>query len=129
MKKMYTAKIIGFDSDDVVIISIHGVTLYCFCFNVGDSVHVGEIWSVELEILDIDFSSIEENHSENRGAIRVGESLTYLLQGIYYADIQSIDVGFLLDLSGGALYDYGYLDQKNISIKVIRFDVEFIKHL
>ena len=127
MRKKYKAQIIGFDTDDVVIISIEGVILYCFCFDVGDDVHIGETWFVDLEILDMDLDSIEESNPENKCAIRVNDSLTYLLQGIYYADIQSIDIGFLLDLSCDALYDYGYLDRKNISVTVTRFDVEFIE--
>ena len=127
----YRVKVLEYDEfEDIVIVLINNITLKCFSFNLDSGlINVGDLWVAHLQLLDFDIDSLKEVNSNRKGVTCINSSLAYLIEGKYNAETQSIDIGFTLDLDSKALYDFSYLDNKTIQIKVLRFDIDFVRKI
>lgn len=130
--KNYIATVIKFDNmdDDIVTVLIDEIVLTCYCYGLNkNEVKIGDKWIISLDILDFYENSIKEIERGEKCATPLGKSLSYILKGIYDADNQTIDIGILLDINSDKMYNYSYLDKKNITISILRFDIEFVNRL
>lgn len=127
-KKKYEVEIIGLSSDveEEIKIRLNDFSINCFCNKLSERPIIGSKWFVYLEAIIFDEINIEEISNGIEGFSPVNNSFSYFLCGVYNADKQSVNVGFDIDLSDADLYDFAFLDGKNVKILISRFDIELI---
>ena len=126
----YIAKVLQFDKleSDIVTVLINNVKLKCYSFNLDtDNVRANDSWIVQLHILDFDLDSLKQLNNNCKGVTYIDNGLSCIVKGKYNAESQSIDLGFVLYLDSDLLCDFSYLDNKNIEIEILRFDIDFIR--
>lgn len=107
-----------------VLISIAGVHLVCFAWNMPQSVEVGNSYSVQLNLMQFDDYDLHESPSYSETLERVDNSYTYSVTGVLSGSSICCQ-GFVLEdeiLSD----EYSYLNGKMVSITADRIDVVFL---
>ena len=99
----------------------------CTIVNINDeeiTIKIGDETMVDILLYD-DLEISESNKSENC-IKRKGNSFAYSLYGILDIDNSMLKSEIDFEIAPEELFDYGYLDGKEVKIDTIRIDFEFI---
>lgn len=110
-------------NDEEITIKIGDAHITGFS-NSGVSKEIGDETMVDILLYD-DLEISESNKSENC-IKRKGNSFAYSLYGILDIDNSMLKSEIDFEIDPEELFDYGYLDGKEVKIDAIRIDFEFI---
>ncbi|WP_214824122.1 hypothetical protein [Exiguobacterium algae] len=124
----YTAKIIEFSPliEEEAVLEINGRRLVVFINHCPFKINQGGQYQVEINLAILDDFVISKNDSDTKGIEQIGDSFSYYIIGTLNIDNGTIDTGILFEIDGEFLFDYGYLHNQNVRIRVDRLSVNFI---
>lgn len=124
----YTAKLIELSPliEEEAVLEINGQRLVAFINNCPFEIIQGGQYLVEMELAILDDFIISKIDSDEKGIEQIGDSFSYLIRGTLNIDTGTIDAGILFDVDREFLFDYGYLHNQNVQIRVDRLSVDFI---
>lgn len=124
----YTAKIIELSPliEEEAVLEINGQRLVAFINNCPFEINRGGQYLVEMELAILDDFVISKTDSDEKGIEQIGDSSSYFIIGTLNIDTGNIDAGILFEVDSEFLFDYGYLHNQNVQIRVDRLSVDFI---
>lgn len=123
MKNMKYNCIIVNINDEEITIQIGGLHITGFS-NSGVSKEIGD--ETMVDILLYDDLEISESNQKVNCMERKGNSFAYSLYGILDIDNCMLKSEIDIEIDSEELFDYGYLDGKEVRIDTIRIDFEFV---
>lgn len=119
----YSCTIKNIEEEYDVTIQINNLVLVGLDYFGISEKEIGKKKWVEIELFDeIKIVPAQKNIKNIK---RVGDSFSYVITGILDINKSSIHSLIDFDLSPNILFDYGYLDQKYIDLKILRMDFSF----
>lgn len=124
----YTAKLIELSPliEEEAVLEINGQRLVVFINNCPFEIIQGGQYLVEMELAILDDFVISKIHSGEKAIEQIGDSFSYFIRGTLNIDNGNIDAGILFEVDSEFLFDYGYLHNQNVQIRVDRLSVDFI---
>ena len=125
MNKHYViVKKLSDDIEEEVTLDLNGLELTCFASICPNRVFEGKRYLVSFELMIVDEYLVEESADPTPSLERIGNGFSYWISGKLDGAIINSVVQFEDEI---LLLDYGYLNNKNIRMKVDRIDVEFLE--
>lgn len=125
----YTAKLIGLSPliEEEAVLEINGQRLVAFINNCPFEIIQGGQYLVEMELAILDDFVISKIDSGEKGIEQIGDSFSHFIRGTLNIDTGNIDAGIIFEVDSEFLFDYGYLHNQNVQIRVDRLSVDFIE--
>ncbi len=107
--------------DDEVIIKIneYSITGFCFPFEMKGTKEA----TVKISLFDI--TNMKSTHEKVPNVTKEGKSLSYKLYGVLDVDNCRLKSIIDFDINKWDIFDYSFLDGKNVCVEVTRLDFEF----
>lgn len=82
---------------------------------------------VEISLTILNDFVISKIDSDEKGIEQIDDSFSYFIKGTLNVDTGLIDADILFEVDREFLYDYGYLHNQNVQIRVDRLTADFIE--
>ncbi|MFS0592698.1 hypothetical protein AB1L05_14000 [Cytobacillus horneckiae] len=124
----YTVKLIELSPliEEKAELEINGQRVVAFINSCPFEINQRGQYLVEMELTIFDDLVISKIDSDEKGIEQIGDSFSYFIRGTLNIDTGNIDAGILFDVDSEFLFDYGYLHNQNVQIRVDRLSVDFI---
>ncbi|MEC1155451.1 hypothetical protein [Cytobacillus horneckiae] len=124
----YTVKLIELSTliEEKAELEINGQRVVAFINSCPFEINQRGQYLVEMELTIFDDLVISKIDSDEKGIEQIGDSFSYFIRGTLNIDTGNIDAGILFDVDSEFLFDYGYLHNQNVQIRVDRLSVDFI---
>lgn len=124
----YTVKLIELSPliEEEAVLEINGQRLVAFINDCPFEIIQGGQYQVEMELAILDDFVISKIDSDEKGIEQIGDSFSYFIRGTLNINNGTIDAGILFEVDSEFLFDYGYLHNQNVQIRVDRLSVDFI---
>jgi hypothetical protein len=124
----YNAKLIEINPliEEEAVLEIDGQRIVAFINNCPFEIIQGGQYLVEMELAILDDFIITKIHTSEKGIEQIGDSFSHFIRGTLDIDTGNIDAGIILEVDSEFLFDYGYLHNQNVQIRVDRLSVNFI---
>jgi hypothetical protein len=124
----YTAKLIELSPliEEEALLEINGQRIVAFINNCPFEINKGEEYLIEIELATLDDFVISMTDSDEKGIEQIEDSFSHFIRGILNIDSGTIDAGILFEIDKEFLFDYGYLHNQYVQLRVDRLSVDFI---
>ena len=124
----YESRLIGLSSliEEEAILDINGQKFVVFINNCPFEINLGGKYLIETELVILDDLTISKSDSEEKCIEQIEDSFAYSIRGILNVDSGTIDAGILFEVDRELLFDYGYLHNQYVQMRVDRLSVDFI---
>lgn len=125
MSDKFTALVVETNDivEEEVTLRINGSELTCFACVCPYEIHTETEYGVELELMVFDECEVVNCSDDKPELERIGDSFSYYVRGVLEGNmLKTKNLTFTDDI----FWDYTYLENQRVEIKVDRFDVEFL---
>ncbi|MFC5703913.1 hypothetical protein ACFPVX_21710 [Cohnella faecalis] len=126
----YTTKLVELSPliEEEAVLEIHGQRIVAFINNCPFEIDKGGQYLIEIELSILDDFIISQADSDGNGIKQIENGFSHFISGILNIDSGTIDVGtgILFEIDREFLFDYGYLHNQYVQIRVDRLSVDFI---
>ncbi|TVX92502.1 hypothetical protein [Paenibacillus agilis] len=111
--------------EEEIILEINKERVVAFINYCPYEIRKGEQYTIELELTILDEFIIRHLDAE-KGVEQIEDGFAHLIRGMLDIDSATIDAGILFEIDREFLFDYGYLHNQNVQIRVDRITADFI---
>ena len=116
------------DIEEEILIQVAGIELTCFVTNWKQDIEIGKKYNVNIGITVLDNLIMKEEKMIFANFRQIKDTFAYNIYGKFNFESHIIDAGLLIEFDKDEvdLFDYSYLDGKNVELSVDRISVEFV---
>lgn len=125
---VYNVQVKGVNSniEEEILINIKDIELLCFVSHWGTNIKVGNFYKVDIGVTILDDLDMIKQSEKLYKFEQINDSFAYFIYGKFDFDSHTIDAGILIEFDLANLYDYSYLDEKFVRVRVDRISANFI---